>query len=132
MKNPSFISGSYNTQFIEKELFLQKKNLLLQENELVIIPFLWLWYQRERQRTTLRHIPSGWRYLKNKNPIDGYYIDGNLVELEYEYHRKIDGSFINNMDHKFSIWVKSGEKKRKDVILHGIIINENDGKLFYY
>src|SRR4051812_17054145 len=136
MKNSSFISGVYNTLFIEKEfsfLFQRKegKDLSLQkENDLVIIPFLWLWYQRERKRTTLRHIPSGWRYLKNKNPIDGYYIDENLIELEYEYHKIEDESFINNTDYMFSIWIKLGEEKRKDVILHDVITNENDSKYF--
>lgn len=133
MKNSTFMSGAYNTLFIEREfpqLSLQKESLLQDENELTIVPFLWLWYQRERQRTTLRHIPSGWRYLKNKNPTDGYYVNGNLIELEYEYLRKNDGSFNNDMDHKFSVWVKSWPK-RKDVILHNVIINESDGKLFH-
>ncbi|RIA99106.1 carbamoyl-phosphate synthase L chain, ATP binding domain-containing protein [Glomus cerebriforme] len=138
MKNPSFMSGAYTTLFIErefsffqqKELSLQKKDPLQKENELIIIPFLWLWYQRERQRTTLRHIPSGWRYLRNKNPIDGYYINERLVELEYEYHRNIDGSFIDNMDHKFSVWIKSGEEKKKVVILHGVITNESDENVY--
>ncbi|PKY40549.1 hypothetical protein RhiirA4_494494 [Rhizophagus irregularis] len=132
MKNLTFMSGAYNTLFIEREfpqLSLQKESLLQDENELTIVPFLWLWYQRERQRTTLRHIPSGWRYLKNKNPTDGYYVNGNLIELEYEYLRKNDGSFINDMDHKFSVWVKSWPK-RKDVILHDVIINESDENIY--
>jgi acetyl/propionyl-CoA carboxylase alpha subunit len=130
MKNLAFISGAYTTLFIEREFSQQREGILQDENELIIIPFLWLWYQKERQRTTLRHIPSGWRYLKNKNPTDGYYVNGNLIELEYEYLRKIDGSFINDMDHKFSVWVKSWPK-RKDVILHGVTINESDGKSFH-
>ncbi|RGB28829.1 carbamoyl-phosphate synthase L chain, ATP binding domain-containing protein [Rhizophagus diaphanus] len=132
MKNLTFMSGAYNTLFIEREfprLSLQKESLLQDENELTIVPFLWLWYQRERQRTTLRHIPSGWRYLKNKNPTDGYYVNGNLIELEYDCLRKNDGSFINDMDHKFSVWVKSWPK-RKDVILHDVIINESDENIY--
>ncbi|CAI2168595.1 6395_t:CDS:10 [Funneliformis geosporum] len=139
IKSPSFINGFYNTLFIEKHgLFVQQGDLSLKihlkERELIIVPFLWLWYQRERNRTTLRHVPSGWRYLKSKNPIDAYYInhhnENTLLELEYEYHRNIDGSFIDDTDHKFSIWIKSGEGKRKNVILHGILMNESDDNTY--
>ncbi|CAG8450511.1 15275_t:CDS:10 [Funneliformis caledonium] len=137
IKSPDFINGFYDTLFIEKhDFFVQQGDLSfhLKERELIIVPFLWLWYQRERNRTTLRHVPSGWRYLKSKNPIDAYYInhlnENTLLELEYEYHRNIDGSFIDDTDHKFSICIKSGEGKRKSVVLHGIMMNESDDNTY--
>ncbi|CAJ0766472.1 3595_t:CDS:10, partial [Entrophospora sp. SA101] len=77
MKNNNFNKGFYNTNFVENEY--SNNNIssnVVGENETIknlgIVAFLWLWHLREKQRTTLRHIPSRWRYLKYKNPIEIY------------------------------------------------------------
>ncbi|CAG8715726.1 28092_t:CDS:10 [Dentiscutata erythropus] len=129
MNDPNFISGRYDTNFIEHQFSLSKNQHI--QGELGIIPFLWLWYIREKQRTVLKHVPSGWRYLKYKNFTDEYIVhNGNNVqslELEYEYHTKLDGGKIGNSgEHIFSIWIKGDSNKCKHVVLKDVIINEND------
>ncbi|CAG8520978.1 12468_t:CDS:10 [Racocetra fulgida] len=130
MDDPNFISGKYDTNFIEHRFSLSKNQHI--QSELVIIPFLWLWYIREKQRTTLKHVPSGWRYLKYKNFTDEYIVhNGNnvqVLELEYEYHAKLDGGKIGNSnEHIFSIWIKGDNNKSKRVVLKDVEIYENDG-----
>ncbi|CAG8690248.1 4039_t:CDS:10, partial [Gigaspora rosea] len=130
MNDPSFISGKYDTNFIEHQFSLSKNQHI--QGELSIIPFLWLWYIREKQRTTLKHVPSGWRYLKYKNFTDEYIVySGNndqVLELEYEYHTKLDGGKIGNSgEHTFNVWIKGDSDKSKHVVLKDVIIYENDG-----
>nr|CAG8434010.1 9062_t:CDS:10 [Entrophospora candida] len=157
MKNNNFNKGFYNTNFVENEY--SNNNIssnVVGENETIknlgIVAFLWLWHLREKQRTTLRHIPSRWRYLKYKNPIEIYNVyhdnittnstKNNLIEIEYECQNyKIDGTKLNSIDddnYKFCILarylngidanVDGGDEliKKKDVLLNGVIINENN------
>ncbi|CAG8799990.1 26664_t:CDS:10, partial [Gigaspora margarita] len=129
MNDPRFISGKYDTNFIEHQFSLSKNQHI--QGELGIIPFLWLWYIREKQRTTLKHVPSGWRYLRYKNFTDEYIVySGNndqVLELEYEYHTKLDGGKIGNSnEHTFSVWIKGDSDKSKHVVLKDVIIYEND------
>nr|CAG8568890.1 13263_t:CDS:10 [Entrophospora candida] len=157
MKNNNFNKGFYNTNFVENEYSNNNiSNNVVGENETIknlgIVAFLWLWHLREKQRTTLRHIPSRWRYLKYKNPIEIYNVyhdnittnstKNNLIEIEYECQNyKIDGTKLNSIDddnYKFCILarylngidanVDGGDEliKKKDVLLNGVIINENN------
>ncbi|CAJ0888134.1 17313_t:CDS:10, partial [Entrophospora sp. SA101] len=149
MKNNNFNKGFYNTNFVENEY--SNNNIssnVVGENETIknlgIVAFLWLWHLREKQRTTLRHIPSRWRYLKYKNPIEIYNVyhdnittnstKNNLIEIEYECQNyKIDGTKLNSIDddnYKFCILarylngidanVDVGDEliKKKDVLLN--------------
>ncbi|CAG8551553.1 4584_t:CDS:10, partial [Paraglomus brasilianum] len=135
VSSKQFASGFYNTNLID-ELFSQNaiKNEALVPDDLSVIPFLWLWYLRERQRTTLRHIPSGWRYVNYKNPADKYKVNGREVEIDYKYEGKLDVK--GNKDYKFSVELSSGdrsEKIRQPVILHDATVQGDRGiQRIYY
>ncbi|RHZ70458.1 hypothetical protein Glove_271g61 [Diversispora epigaea] len=132
----NFLSGNYNTNFIENHYPQNYLKSFKEENDLsknlIIIPFLWFWYLREKNRTTLKQIPSSWRYIKWKNPRDLYLLEnGNVEELNYEYKSNIDGGKIkkignNHQEYFFTV-------QNHDVILNDIKFhNDNhNGNEFY-
>ncbi|CAG8482937.1 6162_t:CDS:10 [Diversispora eburnea] len=125
----NFLSGNYNTHFIENHYPPNYLKSFKEENDLsknlIIIPFLWFWYLREKSRSTLKHIPSSWRYIKWKNPRDIYLLEnGNVEELTYEYQSNIDGGKIrkignNHQEYYFKV-------QNHDVILNYIKLHNDN------
>jgi acetyl/propionyl-CoA carboxylase alpha subunit len=147
IEDETFAKGQYNTRIVEERfpsvaIRERYSNILLRNaRQLAIVPFLWLWQARERRRTTLRHIPSGWRYAKYKNPTDTYAtiadasftasdLENVQVEVEYEFAGKTGG---DSTQYSFWCWTRMHDKKNRSeekevpkykVVLHDVIVRD--------
>ncbi|KAG0085496.1 hypothetical protein BGZ93_008383 [Podila epicladia] len=122
LQHPRFQSGKLSTRFIDQE-GIHKQNLTPHpdEDRLAIVPMLWGWQLREQARAELKHIPSGWRYVKHKKQQDGYYgeVAERLIELQYEHVVKPGG------------WVPPNQKlaeKKFDVLYRAVVPEQEPGE----
>ncbi|RUO96631.1 biotin carboxylase C-terminal domain-containing protein [Jimgerdemannia flammicorona] len=130
IRNPSFASGDYDTRFIESQhAALFPADQPPTPPEVLLAPFLFRWYLREQARTTLRHLPSGWRYVKDKVPRQEFTVEGAEKQaVEYEFiGRTEDRQGIKGGGWVFKVWViwKEGEEKiERKCTLVGVKVEE--------
>src|SRR5205085_1812249 len=89
LSHPAFVLGDYGTDFVS----LYEADLLPSSADdsvpmdVHLIPWLYAWYLRESVRVTLRHLPSGWRNVRDKVSMQhDAWMDGRrVVDIGYEF-----------------------------------------------
>jgi acetyl-CoA carboxylase biotin carboxylase subunit len=92
LQQEDVMNGAYDTHFIEKKIDL-KKLQSSQGSELhpaFMAATLHAWSVRERKRTLLRSMPSGWRNSFYQHQFDHYCFHENELKVQYRY---LDGGF---------------------------------------
>lgn len=110
-QHPDFQIGQYDTHFIKNKLDLTTLNQRSKE-ELVLASLaacLHGWAKREKSRTLLRSIPSGWRNSFSNYQQESYTIDGQEVTVKYRYLHQAFTFLANDLPHKVTL-VKADEQ----------------------
>ncbi|RUS15057.1 carbamoyl-phosphate synthase L chain, ATP binding domain-containing protein, partial [Endogone sp. FLAS-F59071] len=116
MRNAAFASGRYNTRFVEVQsaILLKGDQAAAVPAEVVIASFLFRWYLREQDRTTLRHMPSGWRYVRYKVPREEYIVEGARKALEYQFvGRTEERQGVKRGGWVFKVWLAASEGEER-------------------
>lgn len=116
MRNAAFASGRYDTRFVEAQsaVLLSGDQAAAVPAEVVIASFLFRWHLREQHRTTLRHVPSGWRYVRYKVPREEYMVEGAKRALEYQFvGRTEESQGVKRGGWVFKVWLAVGEGEEK-------------------
>jgi 3-methylcrotonyl-CoA carboxylase alpha subunit len=87
LEHEEFQAGNYDTHFLKHaqvELPLPNAETI---RLMAIAATAHQWYGRERQRTTLHHLPSGWRNSFYQGQIDAYIIGEEELAVSYRNER---------------------------------------------
>lgn len=150
LNNQKFKVGDYDTHFIEKN----KGELMAEDDAQSALPWLiaallFQWGIRERNRTTLMNLPSGWKNNRYSDTMENYVIDDKEHKIEYrfltenkfavqdgnkkvlvEYGEKIRDEFKFFVDgeefHALAVEVP-GERFSKKIVVH--LFNHSEKKL---
>jgi len=89
LAHPDFTAGTYDTHFIDEKINLAAlKNTETRDAHLAAIAHcLFSWNHREKQRSALKSIPSGWRNNFYQAPFEDYQIDESDFRLYYKLHQ---------------------------------------------
>lgn len=121
--HPDFRSGHFNTHFIDHHLpaDVRRQSVEGDRDEMVIAALLWDWRRRERARSLLRRLPSGWRNSPYANSRQEFVVAGGdkarNVAVEYRYEAKRGTGTQRDPNAHFYVKVNSAREYSR-VVLH--------------
>ena len=99
LQNEHFKAGNFDTHFLGKIFQYETAKISdLSKKYFAIAAHLWLWQQKESDRTVLKNIPSGWRnnfYIMQQKIFK---IADENVKLSYKYNKNSFSISVDNQD----------------------------------
>lgn len=87
LEHPDFEAGKYDTHFIEQKIDLNKftENKTTHAPAAALACTIFNWHLREKNRTQLKSIPSGWRNNFYEHQRDIYHFNETQIEVKYRF-----------------------------------------------
>ncbi len=120
-EHPEFSAGQYDTHFIQDKMNLKALEKIDERAQVyaAIATTLQAWSTREKSRTLLRSLPSGWRNNFYENQKMSYTIEEKDIELEYRFSQ---GVFtFQHGDAKHQVKLKSSTADQLQVQIDGML-----------
>ncbi len=101
LEHPDFEVGKYDTHFIEQKIDLNKltENKATHAATAALACTIFNWYLREKNRTQLKSIPSGWRNNFYEHQRDIYHFNDEKIEIKYRSQYDEFECLINEEKH---------------------------------
>ena len=121
LKHPDFRRGVYNTHFIADHIDLsQQADDTIALTEALIASTLYRWSIRDRKRTLLRAMPSGWRNSFNDYQIDTFRVEEQEQRIRYRCAKGAFEVLAPNGDQK-SVSIVSMQDESITIELDGYV-----------
>ncbi|MEZ4955766.1 MAG: biotin/lipoyl-containing protein [Saprospiraceae bacterium] len=120
LANENFKNGIYTTHFVNEIIndFNGVPDLKATDHS-AIAATLFIWQEREKNRTLLRSMPSGWRNNFYEHQKILYSIDSKELLVQYRFkHRQFE--FIIN-DENYSVSLSEKNKNNISIEINGIV-----------
>jgi acetyl-CoA carboxylase biotin carboxylase subunit len=117
MQNKEFREGKYDTHFIQKKIDLTqlKVKTAFDLNRACISASLHSWAQREKARTALRSIPSGWRNNFTYYQQDVYIHNSEEILVKYRHLNKCFKFLIDDIEYIVALLTNDPEYIRCEI-----------------
>jgi len=101
LENADFQEGKYDTHFIEQKIDLNKitETKASHAPAAALVCTIFNWHLREKNRTQLKSIPSGWRNNFYEHQRDIYHFEEQKIEIKYRFQHGKFAILINEKNH---------------------------------